>query len=955
MWCDACKYADGTWGYWDGYYGACTVCPPSDSCEQCVDDSGQCKVCKTGFKLINEYDWPECAPDENAGCDYASCLTCSDDGSTCNECDTGSGRTEDGRGCTSCPYTDGAAWTCSACEFQNAVQVCTMCEVYDQDGQFVLSFWDGDNQECATCPPIDNCAQCEDLTSGRCATCQAGFTADEEGVCVPDGDACVADPEFGPCSECSADSTRCLTCAPKYTFGEDGISCIDCPAGESYECSDCQLGADNQLTCNQCLGSYMDSDDPRPMYWSTVNAACVDCPQPGICTACDATGCTECNTEGYVLRAGKCVKVCEESDVSGCSQCSKEDEIKCAVCTDKFGLDKTATTCAKCPGYTSATAGYPWGCHACEYQAAVQVCTDCQMKVDASVAMFWNASKKACEKCPQNPQPLAPGICTKCNSSTWCQECAEGYKLVSGKCVKICQASPSGPCTQCSTADDTKCTNCTVGMGLASNQTTCELCPNGTTWKCNACSYDSIIKTQACTECVYRTNVKVAMYWNTTSRICSNCPQPLACTACNGAGVCTICADGYVMDAATKTCRRPCVANPTLGPCTRCNATDPFRCDTCITGYGLNSGSCQKCSGNCTACSFQKASASSASIEACTNCIYTASNGTTIPMYWQTNITPRKCTACPFPGLCTKCSGTGVCQNCTTGYSLGGSATYATCIKNCVYNATGCTLCNTTDLTKCARCAVGSGLDINKVYCEKCPSASNATAGWRCLNCAYSADIGGQACTTCRNTTLASVPMWFNKASRTCKRCPQPEACTACDGTGACTTCATGWTKKGSVCVKNCQAGVNNCATCSTTDTTKCTKCATGFGLDRTLTTCEACMSGSAWNCSTCAYSATNGVRSCSACVSTQSTATTLYAMWWKGASNICALCPNTPICSKCGTTGVCIACVDGYRISSGTCQRCTDTLRCLKCPTAVGTCTLCKTGFRVVSGKCVV
>jgi hypothetical protein len=60
--------------------------------------------------------------------------------------------------------------------------------------------------------------------------------------------------------------------------------------------------------------------------------------------------------------------------------------------------------------------------------------------------------------------------------------------------------------------------------------------------------------------------------------------------------------------------------------------------------------------------------------------------------------------------------------------------------------------------------------------------------------------------------------------------------------------------------------------------------------------------------------------------------------------------CP--PNCTQCSTSSYCTKCADGYRVSGGLCEQCSDSI-CAQCPESPGTCTKCVPTNGLIDGKC--
>ena len=154
---------------------------------------------------------------------------------------------------------------------------------------------------------------------------------------------------------------------------------------------------------------------------------------------------------------------------------------------------------------------------------------------------------------------------------------------------------------------------------------------------------------------------------------------------------------------------------------------------------------------------------------------------------------------------CTSCNGlfllNGLCQsNCSSGYYP--DTNLSTCIA-----------C----LSPCATCS-------SSTACLSCLSLNSFLIGTSCLSCQFpclSCSTGITVCANCntsstmpyfyQNNCLANCPpTYFNDASFNCTKCSSP--CNTCSGAGnqSCITCLSGYLQLNSTCYISCPGGYYN-------------------------------------------------------------------------------------------------------------------------------------------------
>jgi hypothetical protein len=363
------------------------------------------------------------------------------------------------------------------------------------------------------------------------------------------------------------------------------------------------------------------------------------------------------------------------------------------------------------------------------------------------------------------------------NSNT--QPGVTGY-MVNGA-IKLC--SPG--CNDCSSGE---CTSCLTGYTFDSTTATCFTCalnciacsasnPNS----CTACITGSYLSGTSCLPCN-----RTCIACSGTANSCTTCPPgqffdsgqgqctfcQKNCQTCTSDTVCTLCNRGFALATATNS---SIICRGCSLKCSSCNAANITECTSCAAGLQLVSGSCVQCPDKCTSCSDGK----------CAICIsgFTPnSNGVCVK-------------TCQLP--CATCvdNQPSVCLSCYSGSSLSGN----TCQINLNCSAT----------STCTDCGQGLGYILVAAQCLACTPIAN------CLQCsANNADV----CAICAQG--------YYVGTTGCSTCPTE--CITCVSSTACTACALGYTLPESQTQGQCLACESPCATCIGS-TTYCSSCVTGF------------------------------------------------------------------------------------------------------------------------------
>jgi hypothetical protein len=350
---------------------------------------------------------------------------------------------------------------------------------------------------------------------------------------------------------------------------------------------------------------------------------------------------------------------------------------------------------------------------------------------------------------------LCPIGCSDCSSGT-CTGCLNSFVFDSStsKCYRCGQN-----CLSCSDTNYTLCSSCIVGSFL-SNSSACLACDRS----CATCVGTPV----NCTSCLPgKTFINGS---------CSSCPRK--CISCTNNTFCDTCNRGFV--AVNGSCRG-CGSS-----CSNCSATNITQCTSCAGGLTLVNSACVSCPDKCQACNNN----------VCSTCIpgfIPNSAGLCVPSCQISCATcvdnqPSSCLSC-YAGailvgstcqLTLTCNSDSSCTDC--GQGLG----YALVASRCVQcsNISSCLQCDSNNVDNCAVC-------LNGYYVNSSSLCSSCSAN--CLQC-LSADL----CFACAiGYTLAD-----GQSQGQCLKCQSP--CETCLGIASyCTSCVTGFTKKGWKCQNN--------------------------------------------------------------------------------------------------------------------------------------------------------
>lgn len=348
----------------------------------------------------------------------------------------------------------------------------------------------------------------------------------------------------------------------------------------------------------------------------------------------------------------------------------------------------------------------------------------------------------------------SPG-CSDCSSGS-CAGCQDGYAYDSTatSCVKCGQN-----CRACSSSNSAVCSSCIVGSYL-SNSSTCLPCDR----RCITCEMSAT----NCTGC--------PPGQSSINGVCGGC-QP-NCISCTNSTVCTACNRGFVV--VNGSCRG-CASS-----CSNCSATNITQCTSCAGGLTLVNSACVSCPDKCQSCNNG----------ICTICIpgYNPNTaGKCVPKCQVSCATcvdnePATCLSC-YSGatlngttcqLSLTCNADSSCTDC--GQGLGYVLVGSTCVQ--CSSISNCLQCDPTNTQQCSVCL--NGYYINSSFlCAPCSASCNL-----CI----SADI----CTAC----VVGYTLADGQSQGQCLQCQSP--CATCLGVATyCTSCVSGFTKKGWKCQNN--------------------------------------------------------------------------------------------------------------------------------------------------------
>ncbi|WAR16623.1 TENX-like protein [Mya arenaria] len=557
---EKCTYrGDCKYGCIDGYYGnTCTdKCKPN--CLSCIQNSGFCSKCKSGY-YFNTYYCHDCGSQCQSclpyGCDY-----CNDGywGKTCkNRCP---------ESCTSCQKSDGYCRSCDLGYYlyngncTTCVTHCANCALYGcnlcNDGH-----WGGICENSCT----ERCKSCT-KESGNCLSCEAGYwgsTCDE--FCVEN------------CLECDRWNGNCNSCKSGnwgYSCTACGVQCKKC--SQSYGCLECNDGYFGE-TCRKYCGLY--------------------------CQTCDISyDCTDC-LPGYYKHNNYCIQ-CHFKEY-GCICTSNE---QCSGCVDGYFLDPQM--CSKCPDpCTSCTRSSLSGYIECKSCTSGRFGETCQYVCSRDCRNGICEEENAVCRCNQNYNGKSCDMCVSGRFGEKCDHvCSIGCKL--GNCMNetgfcLCKTGWSGQ--RCDTCMDgyygRHCDKtCPIFCQTCDINGLCLICKSGFSNLQNHCKCrrDKCVNERNCTSCKNTS-------FHFDNDVCCLCDlgECLSCSQINDTVICSICNAGFYPSKRGQCleCNANCIeqsCSSSSGKCLK-GYNDGFWSDTCENGCDAECKSCRQLDGMCTKC-----------------------------------------------------------------------------------------------------------------------------------------------------------------------------------------------------------------------------------------------------------------------------------------------------------------------------------------------------------------
>lgn len=662
--------------------------------------------------------------------------------------------------------------------------------------------------ECVDCNvTMPGCIKCVNSTFCQACIPEARFV---DGVCVivAGPPACSAtqylDVTLNQCLNCADALPNCISCL-------NATTCVAC--AENYTLLNGTCLSPIDITCP--VGTYLDLDTFLCVNCSNVLPGCIACENETLCARCAA---------GYNLIDGRCViapidcwpGTYYDPDTNQCLNCS-EAIPNCTLCLN-------SSICLNCTDDNMLLNGtcIPMGTPECPE------------------GTFYDPAWRRCVACN-----ISLPNCTRCRTSTVCDECAPGNVLVGGNCLPVLTPSPcgigffnySGVCRPCTNfipnclacINETYCTNCAenyipingacVPRDIEGNVGNC---PNGTFYDpvsigCVACS-SVLANCKVCENATYclecepgntltdgfcmpgleapRDKCPPGTYNDSVSGQCVPCGDAMAnCTRCENSSVCLKCAPKYWLINGTCTAIMdvPCLygyyRDSNTLKCKKCSSAIPF-CIDCI-----NETTCTNCSGNYTVVNG--------------SCVYPNARNSTrrrLRILQEVDgsckygyyLKKGKCYKCPKE--CKGCKSVGkyvICLSCEKGYYRDGWG-----CKKCSSSILSCLICY--DASRCLSCGYGYFKLDNRTcakcskYLKNCVHCDNST---HCVVCRYPYNLND---TTGQCDFKESYCIKEDKSGWGCAECakgyylswdkncyPCHPTCSACTGYGydMCTSC----------------------------------------------------------------------------------------------------------------------------------------------------------------------
>ena len=860
----------------DNSYHICTNRTNVIGCNDFSLNEDRCTSCRDGYKLINGECKPKCQGYTQVSCDNQTQYIkekCTDD-ETYHKCAS----RNHSEGCDILATDSDTCLLCKEGFKLNNSNICEkLCDGYTRiscDRSQYISGYCADDASYHKCEDRKKSTTgCMDvsLTEDACQSCYDGYNL-VDGVC---NEICAGYTNL-PCNntleyikETCSENNLYHKCQNRLNI--EGCSNFDTHADKCTSCDKgYELSTDGKCTQVECLG-YKSAACDKPTEY--ISETCTDnplfhkCKQRTNVTGCsdfklNSDTCISC-ISGYSINNGICEFSCPGYTNVACnndtqyrsSTCLKDNTYH--ICTWRTNTDGCATFSETSDTCTSCLQGYSLKSGRCEFDCPTMYEDECD-----------NETQYISSVCATAP---TYHICTdRKNTSNCtdyatyadeCTECADEYKVVSGKCTHICQPkdgyvytketcdintyyavadcadsleyhkcvertnltgcsnfSPSSDlCTKCETGYTLQSGYCNDNAILCSGYVNTE-CNNATQYmpvggEGDTCPYDSSYH-----KCISRTNSTVGC-----QTLDSNADRCVTCS--NGykleGNICTPICPGYTKNActvATQYISGTCEDDDSYHICTGrtnstvgCQTLDPNadRCVTCSNGYKLEGNICTPiCPGYtknaCTVATqyISETCEDDDSYHICTG---------------RTNSTAGCQTLDPNADRCVTCSNEyqldgNVCIQICPGFyktACNNNDQYISskCDDNQEYhicsprnNKTGCSGFNP-EADKCTSCNDGYQLDSTTGKCiEKCP----ASQGYQKEACSNSYYISEK----CDNDKSYHKCTQRNNSIDGCQT-PNPEA-------DKCDLCKDGYILDGNVCVEKCPASQGYTKTCDT-------------------------------------------------------------------------------------------------------------------------------------------
>ena len=931
------------------------------------------------------------------------------DGGTCTACEAGSYKATTGAlPCTFCAEntfsTTVAAVSadCAACPANSvsvagsgSIDLCFCNAGYNQTAahdacvECLPGFYDNalDRYECSKCPGGLYSAARGATGVETCTACQAG-TWSETGSAT-----CQPCPARSNSSEASAFLSDCK-CNPGST-GEDGQTCVSCPAGKykpgsgSAACTDCGAGTYSTATgatlVSTCIRCSPDTFQAAPGQSACGTCADNEMPATSTCVAHNPTSQVLCPA-GYTanrLSPGTCT-ACpagKYKDFIGSFPGTENDLLLSGVRNLTFldGRWMYIGQHVSKPMYMHSSGDFnlKWANFFWEIRSLT---SGMQVVAGGSSQSFPNNSASIWYEIIFG-FPDIESTYFKFTMYSDCTNCPAGTFSTSTGATSIAACTGVCPIHSTSVTGATASTqHCQCNFGYSG--------PNG--GPCTACvagRYKSRWGSASCDQCSlgkYSTDTGVIL-----ERSCTPCPAGKMAHTGGGATACIDCVAGKFQSATTSTVCSNCAAGKfsdtgytvccassphcgndqymLSGTCQSCpaEATAPA-CSTALTACQCKPGYAGPNGGPCTACTPGK----SKSAPGCGN-----TGCTCFPCgvgKYQDTSTATVCKSCPVSKYTSLFTATSVdsCASCPANSS---SPILSSRINDCVCSA-GYTGLSTTQCTACNASTYKPS--AGSQMCSACPAASSAIPGTgnaltACLcNAGYYGPPGGP-CSLCPSGTYKP-----DRGSGLCTACPVElfspagsdalEDCGVCRGStsctcnlgfirpdgGTCTACEAGQysaTMGGSTC-SNCGAGTYSTTVGATTAST-CISCGAGTYSGAGASICTSCGAGTysgagASICTSCGagtYSPTVVATTASTCISCG--AGTYSPTVGATTASACIGCDAGKYSATTGATAAstCIDCTCGKFTSSSGRSVCTScTYGNYQTSAGQTTCTLC-------------